>query len=147
MSSSAGVDDREHELDTTPEELRQAARFVEAVALDAVTEFSQLAHPLVTGGLKDFPRPSPEDRAAIEGVTRLRRRFGSAVAELHALAEGLEDGLEVPPVLLGPVRLYLDAYREAAPERQPYLLRPPNVGVDEDTFTPVDVDEDEQIAS
>jgi hypothetical protein len=147
VSPSAGATDRDDERETTPEELRQAARFLEAVALDAVTQFSQLARALATGGAKDFPRPSPEDRAAIEGSRRLRRRLEGVVAELYALASGLEAGLAVPPVLLTPVHAYLDAYREAAPEEQPYLLRPPNEGVDEDEFLPVDVDEDEHTAT
>jgi hypothetical protein len=147
-ASAGGTDpDREAEVpDTTPEELRRAARFVEAVGLDAVAQFSQLAFPLAIGGVKDFPRPAPEDRAAREGIGRLRRRLEDAVAELHALASALETGLAVPAVALLPVRPYLDAYRAAAPEEQPYLVRAPNERVDEDKFTPVDVDGDDEDA-
>jgi len=141
---SGGNDEREPE--TTAEELRRAARFIEAVSLDAVAELSQLAFPLAIGGLKEFPRPSPEDRAAREGVERLRRRLDDAAAELYALASAFDAGLTVPSVLLIPVLPYLATYREAAPQEQPYLIRAPNEGVDEDEFTPVDVDNDDQVA-
>jgi|Tabmets5t2r1_1033131.scaffolds.fasta_scaffold82867_2 hypothetical protein len=134
------------ELDTTPEELRQAARFVEAVALGAVAESSLLAFPLALGGVKDFPRPAPDGRAALDGVRRLRRQLEEAVAELHAVASALEAGLPVPPVVLTPAGPYLDAYRAAAPEEQPYLVRASNERIDEDEFTPVDVDEGDEAA-
>jgi hypothetical protein len=140
---TASGDAPQGELDTTPEELRRAARFVEAVALDAVSQSSLLAFPLALGGVKDFPRPSPDGRAALDGVMRLRRQLEEAVAELHALASVLEAGLPVPPVLLGSVGPYLHAYRAAAPEEQPYLVRASNERIDEDEFTPVDVDEED----
>lgn len=147
MTASSGEPNREQETarpEPTPEELRRAARFVEAVGLDAVTQYSQLVFPLTIGGVKDFPRPSPEDRAALQGIRSLRRQIEDATAELHALASALEAGLAVPPVALLPVGPYLEAYRAAAPEEQPYLVRPPNEGVDDDPFTPVDVDEGDQ---
>jgi hypothetical protein len=152
MTASAGGTNPERETeapDTTPDELRRTARFVEAVGLDAVAQFSELAFPLAVGGVKDFPRPSPEDRAALpwapprarrrsarsslEGIERLRARLEDAVAELHALASALEADLEVPAVALIPARPYLDAYRAAAPEEQPYLIKAPNEGVEDDS--------------
>src|SRR5947209_3843955 len=133
MTTPGSEPNREHEVarpETTPEELRRAARFVEAVGLDAIAQYSQLVFPLTIGGVKDFPRPSPEDRAALKGIRRLRRQIEDAIAELHALASALEADLAVPPVVLIPVGAYLEAYRAAAPEEQPYLVRPPNEEVD-----------------
>jgi hypothetical protein len=146
MTAHAEDGNREREFETTPEELRRTARFLEAEGLDAVAELSRLAFPLAIGGLKDFPRPSPEDRAASEGIERLRRCLEDAAAELYALASARDAGLALPRVLLIPVFPYLEAYREAAPEEQRYLMSAPNERVDEDEFTPVDVDKDDQAA-
>lgn len=147
MTTQPDGGNREREPETGAEELRRAARFVEAEGLDAIAELSQLAFPLVIGGLKDFPRPSPEDRAAREGIDRLRRRLKDAAAELYALASAFDAGLTVPRVLLIPVLPYLEVFREATSEEQRYLMGAPNERVDEDKFTPVDVESDDQAAA
>ena len=146
--TSANRSDKDEQAiaDTTADELRRAARYIEAVGLDGVAQLSQLVFPLQIGGLKEFARPAPEDRAALEGIRRLTRHIEGATTELHAIASAVEAGLPVPPILLTPVRPYLEAYRAADPEEQLYLLRPPNEGVDDDEFTPVDVDDEEATA-
>jgi hypothetical protein len=128
MSVDADGGNRQTEFDTTAAELRQAARFLEADGLDAADELSQLVFPLAVGGLKDFARPSPEDRAAREGVERVRQRVEEAMAELYALASAADAGLAVPRLLLSSVLPYLEAYRDAAPVDQPYLTSAPNAG-------------------
>ncbi|MGE5667399.1 MAG: hypothetical protein ACM338_04305 [Betaproteobacteria bacterium] len=115
-------------IETNPEELWKAARFVAAVGLDAVAEFFQLPFPLSISSPKDFPRPGSENRAAREGVELLRREIENAAAQLFALASALEAGVTLSPVLLIPVRPYLEAYRAAASTfaEVPFLGGPPD---------------------
>jgi len=144
MTTDADGGDPQPDFETSAGELRRAARFIEAEGLDAVGELSQLVFPLAIGGAKDFARPSPEDRAARQGIERLRRIFEDAAAELYALASAEDASLPVSRLLLVPVFPYLEAYRAAAPDDQRDLSRAPNEGVDDDQFTPVGVDDDDQ---
>jgi hypothetical protein len=111
----SGKDDAEQPEAQAPEELarelREAARFFEDVALSAVFSYSDIEFPLRPGDLKDFPRPSAEGEAALQGLEVLQESIEEAVAVLNALAAASEDGREVPPALLVFVQPYLDAFR------------------------------------
>ncbi len=114
-TTNHGNGDAEQPEAPTPEELarelRGAARFLEDIALTAVVSYSDIEFPLRPGDLKEFPRPSAEDEAAIQGLEVLRQSIEEAVAALDALAAASEDGREVPPALLVFVQPYLDAFR------------------------------------
>jgi hypothetical protein len=100
----------------TPQELRDAARFVNEEILAQIDELSDVAFPLVAGGAKGFPRPAPEDRAAQQGAEVLREEAEKAAAALYALAVALENDLSVSDALFASVQPYIDAYQ--APEVQ-----------------------------
>jgi hypothetical protein len=104
-------------IDTSPEELRNAASYIEETSVDALGNFSDIAFPLVTGGLKDFPRESAESQAAEQGLIVLETSAEEAVVTLHALAAILENRYEIPPHMWESARPYLEAYRERPQEQ------------------------------
>jgi hypothetical protein len=97
------------------EELRSVARFVEE-GLVALADISDISFPLVSGGLREFPRQTPEGEAFEQGVEVLREDAEEAAAALRALAEALERELPVHPALLASVQPYIDAF-QSAPEQ------------------------------
>jgi hypothetical protein len=101
------------EQEITPEKLRNTARFVEEEIVAELDELSDVAFPLVAGGLKDFPRPAPEDRAAERGVEVLREEAEGAAAALYALAVALDNELPVSPALRASVQPFIDAFQAA----------------------------------
>jgi hypothetical protein len=98
-------------IDTTAEELREVAQFVEQAGSDAIFAYSDIEFSLIPGDLKVFPRPTAEDQAAQQGFEVLRRKIEEAAAELYALATALDRGFDVPPILLAFTQPYIDAYR------------------------------------
>src|SRR5919112_6566610 len=117
------------------DELRSVARFVEE-GLVALADISDISFPLVSGGLREFPRQAPEGEAFEQGVEVLREDAGEAAAALRALAEALERGLPVHPALLASVQPYIDAFH-SAPEQPPSE----NGSTDMGEVQPPDVDE------
>ena len=103
----------------TPQELRDAARFVYEEILAQIDELSDVAFPLVAGGAKDFPRPAPEDRAAQQGVEVLREEAEDAMAALYALAVALENALPVSDALFASVQPFIDAFEAAEGQTTP----------------------------
>jgi hypothetical protein len=97
----------------TPQELRNAARFVNEEILAQIDELSDVAFPLVAGGAKGFPRPAPEDRAAQQGAEVLREEAEKAAAALYALAVALENDLPISEVLFASVQPFVDAFEAA----------------------------------
>jgi hypothetical protein len=102
---------QQNERELSPAYLRQVAHFVEATALDALADYSDISFPLVVGDVKDFPRASAENRAAERGLEALRESTERVAASLYALAAARDHGREVPEALLAPLRGYIDAYR------------------------------------
>ena len=98
------------------EELRSVARFVEE-SLVTLADISDISVPLVSGGLREFPRQAPEGEAVEQGVEVLRENAEEAVASLRALAAARDNGIPVPPALLAPVQWYIEAFRRT--EGQP----------------------------
>ena len=98
------------EFETTAEELRATAEFLQE-SLDAVLSYSDIEQPLQFGDLKEFPRPSSEFQAALQGLTVLQQWTAESIAALLALAAVLDDGREVPPGLLTFVQLQVEAFR------------------------------------
>jgi hypothetical protein len=92
-----------------PAQLRELAQRLEAEAGAAVDTLSELEFPLITGDLKDFPRPSGEHRAAQEGVEFLRESLNGAAAALYTLSVAREQGREVPDILFAVVEPYVNA--------------------------------------
>jgi hypothetical protein len=97
----------------TPQELRDAARFVNEEILAQIDELSYVAFPLVAGGAKGFPRPAPEDRAAQQGAEVLREEAEKAAAALYALAVASENDLPISEVLFASVQPFVDAFEAA----------------------------------
>jgi hypothetical protein len=97
----------------TPQELRDAARFVNEEILAQIDELSEVAFPLVAGGAKGFPRPAPEDRAAQQGAEVLREEAEKAAAALYALAVASENDLPISEVLFASVQPFVDAFEAA----------------------------------
>jgi hypothetical protein len=97
----------------TPQELRDAARFVNEEILAQIDELSDVAFPLVAGGAKGFPRPAPEDRAAQQGTEVLREEAEKAAAALYALAVASENDLPISEVLFASVQPFVDAFEAA----------------------------------
>jgi hypothetical protein len=108
----------EEEQRITADELRQVARFVEETALPALASYYMVPVPLAIGGVKEFPRPSREDAAAEQGIDALRASTEQSVTALFALAQALDNELDVPPSLLVLVQPYIDAFRTAGGQRQ-----------------------------
>ena len=79
--------------------LRRAAEQLEATFADlaSLTDFS---FPNVTGDLRNFPRPSPEDEVVAQGFEVLREDTVRAVAVLRAVARALDAQLPISPNLL-----------------------------------------------
>jgi hypothetical protein len=97
------------------EELRSVARFVEE-GLVALADISDISFPLVSGGLREFPRQTPEGEAFEQGVEALREDAEEAAAALRALAEARDNEIPVHPALLAPVQPYIDAF-QSTPEQ------------------------------
>jgi hypothetical protein len=72
---------------------------------------SELALPLSTGDLREFPRPAPELRAAEQGLEYLKESTQRVSAILAVLAAAQEQGLEIPPVLRATVEPFIAALR------------------------------------
>jgi hypothetical protein len=92
-----------------PRQLRELAQRLESEAGAAVDALSELEFPLVTGDLKDFPRPSGEHRAAEEGVKFLRESLNGAAAALYASSAAREQGREAPDILFAAVEPYVNS--------------------------------------
>lgn len=92
-----------------PRQLRELAQRLESEAGAAVDALSELEFPLVTGDLKNFPRPSGEHRAAEEGVQFLRQSLRGASAALYTLSAAREQGRDVPDILFAAVEPYVNA--------------------------------------
>ena len=103
----------------TATELWQVAPFVEDTTFDTLADYGDITFPRRQGDLKVFPRPSSEDQAAQQGFVVLRESAEQGVAALYALAAALEDGRDIPDVLLVPLRGYIDAFRAAAAQQRP----------------------------
>lgn len=89
--------------------LQQAAGAVDTVAVgDVFAELEALA-PLTTGDLKEFPRPSGELRAALQGLEYFRESFERAGAMLYAIGALRDHGVEVNPLMLAAVKPFTDA--------------------------------------
>src|SRR5687768_12238578 len=73
-----------------PEDLREAARFVNETALEALVDLEDQGFPLAIGNGREFPRESPQQRAAVRGLAILQESTTDAIAALYALAEALE---------------------------------------------------------
>src|SRR5215217_4781136 len=94
----------------TPQDLRDAARFVNEEILAQIDGLSDVTFPLVPGGAKGFPRPAPEDRAAQQGAEVLREEAEKAAATLYALAVAGENDLPISEVLFSSVQPFVDAF-------------------------------------
>jgi len=105
--------ERQNGLEMEADELRAVADFIEDTALDVIAAADDADFPLAQGDLKVFPRPSPSDRAAQQGLLVLRESAEQAAAALHALAKVRAARGEVA-ALLPPFQGYIDAYRAAA---------------------------------
>jgi hypothetical protein len=90
------------------EDLRDTAYLLEVAAGESLAD---LSFPLSTGNLQEFPRPSPELRAAEKGLETLQDTAARAVSMLHVLAAAREQGLEIPPVLRAAVERFIATVR------------------------------------
>lgn len=93
------------------EELRALAVAFEVAATEGLAGLSELEFPLSTGDLREFPRPTPELRAAEQGLEYLRESAERASAMLAVLAVAREQGVEIPPVLRATVEPFISALR------------------------------------
>jgi hypothetical protein len=92
-------------------ELRAAARYTEEVGLSALASYSEIPINVYAASLERFPQPSQGDSAAQDGIFALRQSVERAVSAMHALALAADNRLPIPPVLLIPLKPYLDAFR------------------------------------
>jgi hypothetical protein len=93
----------------TAMELRETAEFLES-ELQTFDDFSDVSPTLTEGDLKLFPRPSPENRAAEQGFSFLRKHIQGVIASLYALASAVERDAQLPPVAFLILDPYVNAY-------------------------------------
>jgi hypothetical protein len=74
----------------SPEKLRQTASRIQYEVLPSIYSLLDAPVPFSQGDLKDFPRPSPEDQAALAGVEVIREVGEKLALGLNTLAAGLE---------------------------------------------------------
>jgi hypothetical protein len=83
-----------------PERLRETANRIQFEILPSLYSLLDVPVPNSQGDLKDFPRPSPEDQAAIAGVEVIREVGEKAALVLNTLAAGLERKQQLDPAVL-----------------------------------------------
>lgn len=102
------------------DDLRQAAQYLEELEQkQAGLGSHELPLQLVVCGAQDFPREAPRQRAAAQalaaagrGESLLDQVVIHPVAALYTLAEAIEQGQDVPSVLLILLQPYIDASKQ-----------------------------------
>jgi hypothetical protein len=84
------------------DKLREFADMERSDTLKDLDKYEERAggFPVVSGGVREFTRERPEDRAALQGLAVLRQEADNVAAALYALAAGLENDIDYPPSVL-----------------------------------------------
>jgi hypothetical protein len=94
------------------DDLVETAVFLQRALNQLEESVSLTSFPLERGGLRFFPRPAPEARAAQYGFVVLRESLEQAIAALYAvIALAEREKGEVHVALLVPIEPYIAAYR------------------------------------